>query len=323
LPIYEQGHAIQKEQKRGLRDALANHGLVYEIDWQAEVASHGHTYMLNYMLDALEFWKPDVVLTQIHTPDPQLFNAEQIHKIRKEFPDFMWANWNGDYHPEDLLSAGNMAMVKNFDLQCVVTTSVREAYSGAGIPWMYWQIGYEYTNNLPGAYEGKVPHHDIVFLANGYSQERLRLARMLRDTEYDVGIYGSWGASIRANGSNLYNFVEGHKLYWNAQIAIGDNQWGDAAVGFVSNRLFQAMEGGRAALFHQYVPDLDKLLGLRDGEHYIVWTDLKDLRKKLDYWLDEHNWAKLRDIATAGGEFIRLHHSFNARVQELMEVLYP
>jgi len=320
LPIYEQGHhVLQKAQKRGLREALAREGMVYEFDWLGIAASKGSQYMLNYFRDILDSWNPHIVLTQIHSPDPNMFNADTIFNLRKEYTGFTWVNWNGDYHPEDLLSQGNLEMVKRFDLQCVVTTMVRDTYAKNSIPWMYWQIGYEDSIAEP---DSSVNQHDVVFLANGYSKERIYLAKTLRSIYgVNVGIYGSWGGGVRTNGSNLYNFDEGRKLYRAAKISIGDNQWGDTAVGFVSNRLFQAMSAGHSLYMQQRVPGMDTLLGLKDGVHYIEWKDLKDLKEKVVYWLDPTNESKRKSIADAGERFIREHHSFDARVRELMGVL--
>jgi len=195
---------------------------------------------------------------------------------------------------------------------------VRQPYAEHGNSWTYWQIGYENSSAEPN---GSTPRHDILFLANGYSRPRISLAKMLRSTGHNVGIYGTWGAGVHPNGSNLYNFDEGAKLYKASKISIGDNQWGNRAVGFVSNRLFQAMAAGGAMLMHQRVPGLDSLLGLKDGEHYVVWENLPDLKEKLDYWLDSSNEQKRQEIADAGRDFIRERHSFDARVQELMELV--
>jgi hypothetical protein len=318
LPIYEQGHTIQKSQKRGLREALARYGMVYEMDWLQIAGQYGGTYMINYVRDMIDSWKPDVLLTQIHSPDPKMFNAETVRALRQEYPSLVWVNWNGDYHPEDLLSAGNLEMVKQFDLQCLVTTMVRDPYRDHGVSWMYWQIGYEDSSAQPN---GSTPHHDVVFLANGYSRDRIALARVLRESGYNTGIYGSWGAGVTPNGSNLYNFDEGAKLYRAAKVSIGDNQWGDRAVGFVSNRLFQALSAGGALLMHQRVPGLDELLGLKDGEHYVEWSDLSDLKDKLGYWLAPEHESERLEIATKGRDFVRERHSFDARVQELMEIV--
>ena len=318
LPIYEQGHAIQKTQKHGLRDALARYGMVVEMDWLQIASAYGGQYMINYVRDMIDSWKPDVLLTQIHSPDPQMFNEHTVRALRQEYPELGWANWNGDYHPEDLLKPENLNMVKQFDLQCVVTTMVRQPYAQHGVSWTYWQIGYEDSSAEP---DGSTPRHDVVLLANGYSRDRIALAQMLRSTPYNVGIYGSWGSGVQPNGSNLYNFDEGAKLYKAARVSIGDNQWGDRAVGFVSNRLFQALAAGGALLMHQHVPGLEELLGLVDGEHYVVWKDLADLRAKLDYWLHPDNEARRGEVSDCGRDFIREHHSFDVRVRELVELV--
>ena len=318
LPIYEQGHPIQKGQKRGLRDALARYGLVVEMDWLQITNQHNGQYMINYVRDMIDSWQPDILLTQIHSPDPNMFNANTVRALRQEYPRLIWVNWNGDYHPEDLFKPENIDMVKQFDLQCVVTTMVRQPYAENGISWTYWQIGYEDSSAEPN---GSTLRHDILFLANGYSRPRISLAQMLRATGHNVGIYGTWGMGVQPNGSNLYNFGEGAKLYKAAKVSIGDNQWGRRAVGFVSNRLFQALAAGGAMLMHQHVPGLDDLLGLIDGEHYITWETLPDLKEKLDYWLDASNEEKRQKIADQGRDFIRERHSFDARVQELMGLI--
>lgn len=315
-PIYELGHDVQRRGKRGLRDALANAGLVYEFDWLKIANDHGPKYMMDYFWDIIKAWSPDVILTQIHTPDPNMFNAASIQNIRRQFPEPGWVNWNGDYHPEDLLSMPNINMCRQFDLQCVVTTAVRSTYTKTGVSWMYWQIGYERSDAQPDA---STPHYDVLFLGNGYSDERMRLGRLLR--QFNSGIYGSWGGGFQADGYNLYDFDAGQKLYRAAKVSIGDNQWGDRAVGFTSNRLFQAMAAGGAMFMQQYIPDLDRLLGIRDGEHYIMWRDMNDLNNKLHYWLDPARDAERQRIADAGTKFVLENHSFDNRVAELLEVL--
>lgn len=316
LPIYELGHDIQRRGKRGLRNALANAGMVYEFDWLKIANDHGAKYMMDYFRDMIDTWEPDIILTQIHTPDPNMFNSASIQNIRHEFPEPGWVNWNGDYHPEDLLSVPNINMCRQFDLQCVVTTSVRSAYAKAGVAWMYWQIGYEESDAQP---DGTTPHYDVLFLGNGYSAERMRLGRLLR--QFNSGIYGSWGDGFRSDGYNLYDFDAGQRLYRAAKLSVGDNQWGNRAVGFTSNRLFQAMSAGGSMFMQQYIPDLDKLLGLVDGQHYIMWQDMTDLARNIKYWLDPARDAQRQHIADQGRRFIRTHHSFDNRVAELLEVL--
>jgi hypothetical protein len=182
------------------------------------------------------------------------------------------------------------------------------------IPAAYWQIGFEPVVIAPPA-----AAHDVVFLANCYSDKRRELGAMLRRLDgVDVGIYGrGWDDP---DGECLYDFASGRALYQNATIAIGDNQWGDK--GFVSNRLFEALAAG-VLLLHQRVPGLDELTGLREGEHYIAWDDMDDLREKLGYWLDGRRRSRLDAIADAGRDFVHEHHSFDARVRELFEEILP
>lgn len=311
LPIYELGHPILRQQKHGLRDALARYGSVYEYDW-LDMASHQRgRHMLNYMMDIMDSWKPDMLLTQIHSPDAKTFNPGTVSEIRREFPGILWVNWNGDYHPQDLLSESNVKMASLFDMQCVVTGNVVNAYRKAGVKWMYWQNSYEWSDAQPVT---STPHHAVVFLANGYSAARLNLARMLRTLDVDVGIYGSWPGEIHPNGSNLYNFDEGARLYRAASIAVGDDQW--AASGFVSNRLFQAMSVG-IFYMQQRVPDLDRWLSLEDGKHYVAWDNLTDLRAKISYYTTHAD--ERQRIAKIGTKLILEEHSFDNRVSELMK----
>jgi len=318
LPIYEVGHPHQKRTKRGLRDALSKRGMVQEFDYIGVSNSLGDSYMLAYLRDIADAWNPDVILMQVHTPSAYSINAKFISLLKSEHPNAKLVNWNGDYHPEDLLSPANVAMAKEFDLQCVVTTQVADVYRQAGVNWKYWQVGYEESDAQP---DGNTPRHDVVFLANAYARERVALGRVLRlfgdSAGCSVGLYGTWPAAIGSNGNTLYDFDAGCKLYRAAKIAISDSQW-KGATGFVSNRLFQAMAAGGALLLQQRFSGMEELLGLRDGVHLVVWDDVNDLRSKMKYWLDDSNDSKRRRITATGCEFMREHHSFDARVDELM-----
>lgn len=317
VPIYEVGNTLQRKTKHGLRDALAKVGLVYEYDYMGVAAEYGEAYMTAYLRDIADAWDPDIMLFQVHTPSARGINAEYIRLLKKEHPQAKLVNWNGDYHPEDLLSTPNIRMAHAFDLQCVVTTvaAVANAYDAAGVHWKYWQIGYEESDAWPDA---NTPQHDVVFLANGYSKERLNLGKMLRKLKgVNVGLYGSWGEGVYADGNTLYDFDAGQKLYAAAKLAISDSQWPDAT-GYVSNRLFQAMAAGGALLLQQWFDGMTELLGLEDGVHLVVWEDFRDLKSKIQYWLRPENAEERQHIAAVGRDFVLNNHSFDARVEELM-----
>lgn len=300
LPIYEPGHG---KYKHGLRDALGHVGLVFELDYLNQ----------KYDLPALvEVWQPHLMIMQAHSATS--LPLEKLVAARKVKPDMVVVNWNGDVHNVGLIDEAMLVYLMHVDLQLVVNESVLPIYRQRGIEAAYWQIGFEPTDELP-----EVRSHDVVFLANGYSDERQALASMLTSLPINVGLYGrgwKW-----PNGDTTYDFAAGRAIYQRAKIAIGDNQYSDQR-GFVSNRLFEALASG-VFLLHQAVPGLEDLTGIREGVHYVEWTDVKDLQAKITYWLNPKRNSKRREIAAAAKAFVEEHHSFEARVKQLFEEILP
>lgn len=315
LPIYEPGWQVQKEQKRGLRDALARRYIVYEFDYVA--MRDNRPALQAELMRILETFQPDLLLTQLHGDD--IITPDMLQGLRQQLPRLVVINWNGDYWPHGLTSQGMLKLLAHVDLQLTVNASVLDTYKAHGIPAAYWQIGYEEAPEpLPD-----MPAHDVVFLGNAYSDQRKELGRLIMsfaDHDCYIGLYGSgWtledGRPV-SDGNTTYDFAKGAAIYRNAKIAIGDSQFPDA-YGFVSNRIFQALAAGGALLLHQTVPGLKELTGLEADQHYIEWSDFDDLRAKIEYWLNPANEDKRREIAERGTRFVRHFHSFDMRVQEL------
>jgi spore maturation protein CgeB len=76
-------------------------------------------------------------------------------------------------------------------------------------------------------------------------------------------------------------------------------------------------------LLHQHVDGLDDLLDLKAGVHYISWHDSAELLALIDYWSAKRNDRTRRKIAAAGMKAVREHHSFDARVKELLTEILP
>ena len=133
---------------------------------------------------------------------------------------------------------------------------------------------------------------------------------------FSFGLYGSGWKETWINGQCTYDFVTGCKIYQGSKISIGDSQWPET--GFVSNRVFQALAAGGAALAHQYFKDMDQL-GLIDGETCIVWETFPELEQKIKYYLDNEDERKR--IAEAGQQLALERHSFDNRVVELFEMI--
>lgn len=306
LPIYEPGWQVQKEQKHGLRDALARIGYVWEVDY------------INERIDLetlVKVWKPDLLLTQMHSPT--YIDAPAIKRARAAWPNMRAVNWNGDVYEANLDDPAMLAILREMDVQAVVNASVLEPYAELGIPAAYWQVSFEPVDVLP---VGDIVH-DVCFLANAYSDERKALGAMLASLKgVNVGLYGSGWEHPRAN--TTYDFKAGRAILLASKVAIGDNQYTDAR-GFVSNRFFETLAAGGAMLLHQHVEGLDELLGLKSGVHYITWQDIAELPGLIEYWTAKRNDRTRRKIAAAGMAAVRQHHSFDARVRELLIDILP
>jgi glycosyltransferase involved in cell wall biosynthesis len=312
-PIYEHGHVVQHQQKRGLRRALQRIGLVREIDYAATGP--------DAILDMARAWQPDLVLAQCHYADP--FTIGHAARLREMLPGAKLVNWKGDVynmatHPQ--FGADYCAMLRHFDLQTTVNATEIPDYSRQGVRAAYWQIGYE-PDGIGHESDAATPRHDVIFMGNGYSDHRQAFGTFLRSLPYNVGLYGTYWPTQGANGETLYDFRRGCQLYRAARIALGDAEWRSAARGFVSNRPFQAMAAGNCLMLQEWFDGCEDLLHLIDGQHLVLWRGTDDLRDKIAYYLDPAHEAERAAIARVGQHEVLVHHSFEARVSELLDIL--
>jgi glycosyltransferase involved in cell wall biosynthesis len=304
LPIYEPGwQHVQKANKRGLREALQRVGHVVEVDY------------LNEPFDLprlVSTFRPDLLLMQVHSPGT--ITPAMLAEARKVHPGMVVVNWCGDVWEDCYLGQGMVDLLAHVDLQTGVNIQALNTYrKRTGKPTAYWQVAFEPAEDIPATGD-----EDIVFLANNYSAARAELGKLLAD--FGATLVGSgWENGAQ---STLYKFQHGRNLYRKAKLAIGDNQY-SGAVAFVSNRMFEALAAGGALYLQQRIEGLWECTGLKDGEHYIAWTDLDDLREKLKHWLDPAHALARQRIAKAGAAYVREHHSFDARVRELLTELIP
>lgn len=300
LPIYEKGWPVQKKQKRGLREALSRVGAVFEVDYVSAPNP------LLAVADACRLLKPTIVLCQLHGPEQ--IGPNDVAFLRSITNAWM-VNWNGDYWPQNLLSAEGLALARSFDIQLTVNRAVLEEYWKRGVNAAYWQIGWEPDGR------GHEPEDrcDVVFLANGYSQERREFVTRLRSLPYSFRLWGNGWPDGWSVGQSTYDFISACKAYRGARFSIGDSQWPES--GFVSNRVMQALAAGGSALCHQWFRGMEQL-GLEDGKTCIIWTDFDDLKNKLAHYdkREEHRAA----IADAGERLALDRHSFDVRVRELL-----
>lgn len=305
LPIYEPNVPIQKKTKMGLRKALDKVALVWEIDYLNEPFNLPH---------AVELFQPNILFTQLH--DARSISASLLQQCRNLNPNMLIINWNGD--ARGLTDDSYLSLLQQVDLQLVVNAAALATYKRYSIHAAYWQIGLEgYAQPLP-----RVPKHDIVFLGNCYNEARRSLETVLRSTGDEVGLYGlNW---LMPDGNCLYDFAVGAALYQNATIAISDTfRDGKTDIdGFVSNRLFQALEAG-AFVLQEHCPGLDKWTGLKAGVHYIEWQNYDHLLELIEIWNKPEVKKNRNKIAKAGQRFIKKNYNFDALLDKLFEDIIP
>jgi spore maturation protein CgeB/glycosyltransferase involved in cell wall biosynthesis len=333
LPIYEAGRGAaqirQRTQKHGLRDALGKLGMVYEFDY------------LTYQYKTAELWQtlagilnsfqPDVLLTQCHATD--VLTLEIMRNIRAHCPRLVMVNWNGDYWPDGQLDKKMLDWMRYVNLALVVNADILKPYEDVGIPAAYWQIGFEKP-------DGKLPAvkaHDVVFLGQNYNNYRREFGEALlsmTDEGVDVGIYGNYWINPTSPPQDsvkqtqciypdcTYDFLQGEALYKAAKLTVANNPFPES-LGFVSNRIFQALAAGGALMLHQYVKGLERLTGLMPGVHFIEWKTYDELKQWLRYFLDPAHESERQKIVEAAYRFVQFGHSFDARVKQLFLDFIP
>lgn len=334
MPIYEPGWTIQKHPihgKHGLRDALtraknkygANH-IVQEYDYLADSPDR----LRSHLLEIVDVFKPDLILTQIQSPQP--LTAPLLAEIRARTGATI-INWNGD-QAQGGLGIGNegremLAILHQVDLQLITNMDAVPTYEQERIKWAYWQIGFEdvgedYEEKTSTYYQEigqdnpihKSDNWPVVYLASLRSPERVAIADLIQ----------GFGGKVFSPGdefASLYNFSVAKTIYNRAKVIISDN--GFTSRGFVSNRLFQALASGGGVVLQQHVDGLDELTGLSKDIHYLEWNTLDDLREWIRKILDtEHDgWSVPEQIGHNGTIFVRANFSFDAQVAKLMNLI--
>ena len=303
LPIYTREHPAKRQLEYGLPEAMSQYGLVYEFDY---------LNTRDDLIAVVKAWQPHLMLTQIQGVGER-FTIQHIQASRAACPGMVCVNTNGDAHEEGLIGAGIIDLLKHFDLQLTVNAKVLPEYNRIGIKAAFWEINYK----DPATEVPIMPSHDILYPANWY-EYRIPLFNALKEMQkigMDVGLYGNVEG---ANGNTHGNFAAMAALYRNCKIAIGDTF--PNTVGFVSNRVFQALSQG-AFLLQQHSPDLEKWTGLKAGVHYAEWKEINELPHLISQWLlkDEER----RQIAEAGKEYVRPNFSSDAQIRKLFEELLP
>lgn len=301
LDIHDPRLPARTAKEYGLAEAFAKVSLCYHVDQANESFD---------LVKLVETWQPHVCFIQLH--DTSKIDASVLSRARAAKPDCVFLSWNGDAHLSGLVAPDILETLKYVDLHLIVNMKAAPIYDHHGIKYAYWQISYK----APAApYEGEVPEHDILWQGNCYSPDRVALVTAIQEMPYNVGVYGHCPNS---DGFTHYDFAQQAALYASAAIVISDT-FPDTE-GYVSNRLFQALGAG-AFVLQQHSPRLDELTGLRAGEHYIEWRDLRDMHRLIKEWVQPECAEMRRAIAQQGMEFVRREYNYDASLRRLWKLL--
>lgn len=302
VPIYEPNFPGRRNLEYGLSEALTRYGLTYEWDFVNEPGD---------LIAHVQAWQPHLLIVQLH--DALRITVGELSRARAACPTMAVVNWNGDAHEAGLISPEIIELLHYVDLQTVVNAAVLPTYAAVGIRAVYWQIGYK---DPAHPFSGNVPIWDVLFLGNCYNNERRELASTLKSLpRLKIGIYGNCPLS---DGNTHYDFAFSRALYEKCKVAISDTFPG--GVGYVSNRLFQALAAG-AFVLQQHVPEMEQWNGLIPGVHYIEWHTLDELFKLCKEWTKTKRYDQRRKIADAGRDFVRANFSYDRQVEKLWDLL--
>lgn len=316
LPIFEPSYPHHRAMKRGLREALMRKGDLIEVDYVNEPYD---------LVELVKAWQPNILFTQFQR------NAEQFTAVaaaRAAQPDMLVMNWNGDVYLDALITPETLAWLRaNVDLQLVVNGAALPVYRENGVPAAYWQCAYEPVKEEITIPKDKAP--DVVFMGSNYVSAqgdlRRQLADVLTSLPYAVDLVGSgWVGKFQPwnAGNTTYEFELSNAIRRAAKLEVGDNQY-LTDTGFISNRVFDCLAAGGALLLHQRVECLADFTGLTSDVHYIEWLDYDDLKDKIAYWLSPRNEKKRLKIVKQAYDYVREHHSFDARLRQLFNEIVP
>jgi glycosyltransferase involved in cell wall biosynthesis len=302
--------------KPAFKNAVADCGIVWEhllLDNKDTIADQ--------LYRAAGALQPHLILSNIHAPD--LLSHADVKKIRQAAPGAIWLNWIGDVWPQYHTNTQWTDVWKAMSGLLIVNADMLPETRKQGIPSFYWQAGPEEYDDLPD-----MPAHDVVFQGNGHRRpqkcgQRMLLYQTLRQMEdegVNVGIYAGRGFP-KTEGNTFWKFNQTQALNHNAKLVISDNEF--CAAGYVSKRFFDIIITGGGMCLHQQTKDFDKLMGLKEGTHYIAWKDYDDLQAKIRYWLDPKNEKRRARIATNARRMALKKHTYPARMRELLTEIIP
>lgn len=300
-----------REQKQEFAPGLQEAGLVVRYNYRA-FPEHAAADLARLATT----WQPHLIWSCIH--DQNGITARQMHAIRSRTPRAVTVNCIGDVWERLYLSEDGMEMMREFDILCCTNADVVPPLRERGVQAFHLPTALEIVENA------EMPAHDVVWQGNGRPGQRKQIGALMQEIRAEgvnVGFYAATGYPHEwITGNTWYNFEKIQGVNANALIAISDNEF-DAA-GYTSDRFWQIIASGGALALHQQTPRFEELTGMKDGVHYVAWTDLADLRAKITFWLMPEQQKRRKQIVRNALRNAD-RHTFAARVRTVLTEYLP
>jgi hypothetical protein len=155
--------------------------------------------------------------------------------------------------------------------------------------------------------------YDVVFVGSGgYHKEWTWRRDLLRLLHHSPWTFRHFDHHPPIRGADL------NDLYATARVVVGDSLALPGHRDYFSDRYFETVGRG-GFLIAPRVPGIEKFF--IDGEHLALYDlgNPKQLVEQVDYWLAHPEDA--RQIARAGQEHVRAHHTYVHRVEQMLATL--
>lgn len=163
-----------------------------------------------------------------------------------------------------------------------------------------------------------VRNHDVVFIAGNYAptnlvfplaQQRVEMVKYLKE---EISTFKEYGMNWEV--SQYINPQQEITIYNQAAIAINQNNF--LREGYTSDRLWRIMACGTMCIT-SYFPGIEKLF--EKGKHLEWFHNFEELKGLINFYLS--NPEKRENIAKAGSDWVRNHHSWQNRFEEMKHLI--
>ncbi|MCM3603611.1 glycosyltransferase [Robertmurraya korlensis] len=282
------------------------------------------------IVDAIENFKPDLIITQGWGAETEGDNPDLIHKHVKMrgIPHVYWSVEDPRY-----TETFAYPCIKRLNPDFVFTICKEKVqfYRENGFPCEYLQFGYEQNIHFPGK-EMEEFRHDVVLVANSYVwdfnnndyKERLKYLEDLVFGLIEEGIridfFGrGWEKMGNYLGKNIpsdwlrgpISYIDTGNLYRSAKIVLGLQSFNHQ----LTHRTYEIL-GSKGFLITNDTEEIRRLFV--PGHDLVVTNSPEETIKLVKYFLKT---PEQREVISAQGYETVKHNTYHSRAEEIVRVL--